>query len=273
MGVKRFLFQFVAVLTVKTLLYFKKSPSGYFLFSCLLLTIFLVNKVAAQSEAVLVRGEFGPKVGANASIWRGDRPYEGMKKPNFGFSVGGFASFRFAKARYFQVEINALYTLRGNRCDYFQETSGLQEVKNITVHYGEVPILFKFMLNATGFSRPYLYLGPTYSGAFSAKFNRSGESEDVSNDVNKNDVGLSLGGGFTWFFLDRWYFIDLRYYHGFINTSAFFTNNLNVFDPNWKKNEITSRDENNGTIGDYFNSTLSLNFAVSLNRQTSFNMR
>lgn len=258
---------------MKTLLYFRKFYSGYHLLSCLLLSFLIHGKVDAQSEAVLVRGEFGPKVGANASIWRGERPYEGMKKPSFGFSIGGFASFRFARARYFQLEVNALYTLRGNRCDYYQETSGSQEIKNVSVHYGEVPILFKFMLNPTGFSRPYVFLGPTYSGAFSAKFKRGDESLDVSNDVNKNDVGLSIGGGYTWFFLDRWYFLDIRYYHGFINTSAFFTKNMNVFDPNWRNNEIFAKDDNNGTIGDYFNSTLSLNFAVSLNRQTSFNMR
>jgi hypothetical protein len=254
-------------------LFIKKYACGLYFFPCFLIAIFLSNHASGQSEAVTVIAEYGPKVGPNASIWRGDRPYTGMKKPSFGISFGGFASFRFAKFRYFQFEINALYTLRGNRCDFTNSQSGLAEQKSVSVHYGEIPILFKFMLNKGGMTRPYLFLGPTYSGSLRASFTIGGEKKDVSNDVNKNDVGLSIGGGLTWFYLDRWYFIDLRYYHGFINTSAFFTNNLDVFNPNWKNNPITSADENNGTIGNYFNSTISLNLAVSLSRKSSFNMR
>jgi hypothetical protein len=254
-------------------IFLKKYACGFYFLPCFLIAILLNNPANGQSEAATVKAEFGPKVGPNASIWRGDRPYTGMKKPAIGLSFGGFVSFRFAKMRYFQLEINALYTLRGNRCDFTNSFTGLAEQKSILVHYGEIPILFKFMLNRGGQARPYIFLGPTYSGSLSASFKNAGLKQDVSNDVNKNDVGLSIGGGFTWFFLDRWYFFDLRYYHGFINTSAFFTNNLDVFNPNWKNNPITLVDENNGTIGNYFNSTVSLNFAVSLSRQSSFNMR
>jgi hypothetical protein len=252
----------------------KKNPSKLLLFfQCFLLTVLYIQNANAQSEAVTVKAEYGPKVGAAASIWRGSRPYDGMKRPSFGFSAGGFISFRFAKAKYFQLELAGLYTMRGNRCNYFYPFTGMQEEKSVLVHYGEVPILFKFMINPRGFTKPYVFLGPTYSGSLSASFRNGGRKDDVSNDVNKNDVGLSIGGGITWFFLDRFYFLDLRYYHGFINTSAFFTNNMNVFDPNWKNNVFSAEDENNGTIGDYFNSTLSLNFAVSLHRQSSFTMR
>lgn len=252
----------------------KIYASGLFFFYSLLI-LFGSHRAFSQTDAVLVKAEFGPKVGPNASIWRGERPYPGMKKPVIGFSLGGFMSLRFAKSRYFQMEINALYSQRGNRCDFTNVSSGLSEEKKITVHYGEVPILFKFMLNPGGTARPYIYFGPTYSGVFRAKFKsaRDVEADLVSEDVNQNDLGASLGAGITWFYLDRWYFFDVRYYHGFINTSAYFTKNFDVFDPNWTNNEITSRDLNNGTIGDYFNSTFSLGFAVSLNRQSSFNMR
>lgn len=241
--------------------------------SGLLLAFFLFAFYSIESAAQ-IKIEYGPKIGPNISILRGDRPFDGMKKPKFGFSAGGFLSVRSAKFRRFQFEINLLYTQRGNRADYFNIDAQESELKSFSVGYLEVPIIFKGMLNSGGMVRPYIFGGPDYAGILSSTFKAGGKKSDGREYVARDDLGVLIGAGVTWFFLDRWYFADARYYHGIINASQSITINLDPFDSNLKKNDpIRGQMEIYNKIGNFYNSSFTLTFGVSLARQSSFMMK
>jgi Outer membrane protein beta-barrel domain len=241
--------------------------------SGLLLAFFLFAFFTIESSAQ-IKMEYGPKFGPNLSILRGDRPFDGMKKPKFGFSAGGFLSVRSAKHRRFQFEINLLYTQRGNNADYFNIEAQESELKSFSVGYLEVPIIFKGMLNGGGMVRPYVFGGPDYAGILHSTFKNGSKKTDGREYVSRDDLGILIGAGVTWFFLDRWYFADARYYHGIVNISESITKNLNPYDITLKdRDPIRGKFENNLQIGSYFNSTFTLTFGVSLARQSAFMMK
>ncbi len=242
--------------------------------SGLLLAFFFFAFPSTESDAQ-IKMEYGPKVGPNISILRGDRPFDvGMKKPKFGFSAGGFLSVRSAKHRRFQFEINLLYTQRGNRADYFNTESLESELKSLSIGYLEIPIIFKGMLNGGGMVRPYVFGGPDYAGILHSSFKSGGKKTEGREFVSRDDLGILIGAGVTWFFLDRWYFADARYYHGIINISESITKNLNPFDITLKdRDPIRGKFENNIQIGTYYNSSFTLTFGVSLARQSAFMMK
>lgn len=241
--------------------------------SGLLLAFFFFSFYSIESAAQ-IKMEYGPKIGPNISLLRGDRPYDGMKKPKFGFSAGGFLSVRSAKHRRFQFEINLLYTQRGNRADYFNIEAQESELKSFSVGYLEIPIIFKGMLNGGGMVRPYVFGGPDYAGILHSNFKGNGKKTDGREFVSRDDLGILIGTGVTWFFLDRWYFADVRYYHGIVNISESITKNLNPFDITLKdRDPIRGKFENNIQIGNYFNSSFTITFGVSLARQSAFMMK
>ena len=221
-----------------------------------------------------IRIDYGPKAGPSASIFRGNMPFKGMARPKLGFTGGAFINVRSVKSKMFQFEANILFTLRGNRADYINSELAslnyldLNELKTYSVSYLEVPLIFKAMLNRGGMVRPYVFGGPDYAGILGAKFKGAGgKSQDVRNDVTRDDFGVILGGGVCWFFLDRWYFLDLRYYHGLINASDRFNENLDPYNYRIEFDALRNNIpifKNNGT---FYNSTLSLTFGVSLSRQ------
>jgi hypothetical protein len=135
-----------------------------------LLLAFLFFAFYSNESTAQIKIEYGPKIGPNMSIFRGNRPFDGMKKPKFGFSAGGFISVRSAKQRRFQFELNLLYTQRGNRADYFNIEAQESELKNVSVGYLEIPIIFKGMLNGGGKVRPYIFGGPDYAGILHSSF-------------------------------------------------------------------------------------------------------
>jgi len=252
-------------------LFFRKLDSMKTL-SGLLLAYFLFAFYSIESAAQ-IKMEYGPKIGPNMSILRGDRPFDGMKKPKFAFSAGGFISVRSAKHRRFQFEINLLYTQRGNRADYFNIEAQESELKSFSVGYLEVPIIFKGMLNGGGMVRPYVFGGPDYAGILHATYKNGSIKTNVRNDIKRDDLGILVGAGITWFFLDRWYFADARYFHGIVNTSDLITKNLDVYNPNIKNDPIRGTYQTNLDIGSFYNSSFTLTFGVSLARQSAFMMK
>lgn len=207
---------------------------------------------------------YGPKVGPNVSIFRGKFPYPGQKGPHFGYSFGGFMNFKSAKNKQFQFEINFLYTMRGNSATY-ADSSGPEENKiAFRCGYIEIPLLFKYMLNRGGTIRPYLFAGPVYSGLVNSKYIQkypNAVEKDSKNWFKRDDLGIMVGWGLTNFIIDRWYSIDIRYYHGFLNQSD------NVVGENLFE---FSRSNSNTDIIKIRNSTLTFTFCVALNRQLYF---
>jgi hypothetical protein len=231
---------------------------------------FIIYLLIGISPVFSQRVGFGPKVGANMSIFRGDFPVDGMWGPKFGLTGGGYLNFKFKTAKQFQLQIELLYTMRGNNADFLDSFTNPDKdpfaIKNsYAMSYIEVPILFKYMLNKSGMTRPYLFGGPVYSGLMSADFTDEirGAEENVKDAIKRDDFGLMLGWGISTFIIDRWYHLDVRYYHGFLNSSEFLTNNLNVYRPGFDGQKIS----------EYRNSTISIMLGVGIERRETFFLR
>ncbi len=233
-----------------------KIPCVFFI-----LLMFFVQNTEAQ------RVGFGPKVGPNVSLFRGDFPASGMQGPRFGITAGGYANFRFKQTPQFQLQVEFLYTQRGHTADFLNTITNdspnpPKENLKYAFSYIEVPILLKYMLNRKGMVRPYLFGGPAYSGILSAALTdeSSKKSFNVKESIKRDDLGLMLGWGISTFIIDRWYHIDIRYYHGILDSSEDLTNDLKPYNPN-SKGQI---------ISEYRNSTLSITLGVGIERREAF---
>lgn len=213
---------------------------------------------------------YGPKVGANVSMFRGQFPYKGQKGPHLGYTLGGFLNFKSLKNKKFQFEINVLYTARGNNAK-FRDPNDSVSIEDTKIHFSlgylEIPLLFKLMLNEGGTIRPYLFAGPVYSGLLNAKQKTLSpymKEYNARNWFKKDDFGLMVGWGITNFVIDRWYTLDIRYYHGFLNQSD------NVAGENLIEFGSPDNHSQKQTIVKIRNSTLSVTLGIGLNRQTFF---
>jgi hypothetical protein len=224
--------------------------------SIVVFTISLFFSLEIQAQKV----GFGPKLGANASFFRGGLDYPGMRGLKPGFTIGGYMSMKFPKQKKWQLEFDMLYTTRGNHSKYFNSKNERDFDIKYNINYIEIPILFKYMLNRGGVSRPYFLFGPTYCGILGAKMIQPGKTEDVRSSIKRDDFGMTVGWGITGFLINHWYHIDLRYYHGFINLSDNLTNNLQPFVDGQGAQVITN----------YYNSTLMITVGMSLERPEQY---
>jgi hypothetical protein len=243
----------------------RKSTPFHFLsfFIPAVLLVFACRNSFAQ------RVGFGPKIGPNVSLFRGDFPINGMQGVKLGFTGGGYINFRFKHAKQFQFQMELLYTQRGHTADFVNSLTDPintpQEKLVYSLSYIEVPLLFKYMLNKSGMTRPYLFGGPTYSGILTAKLkdeNRN-KSLDIRESIKRDDFGFMLGWGISTFILDRWYHLDLRYFHGFLDLSESLTNVLRPYNPFYPEQIISS----------YRNSTLSITIGVGIEKRETFFLR
>lgn len=242
---------------------FPKTSRLSFCLPLLFLLGSLFNSFSVYSQNVM----YGPKLGGNVSMFRGQFPYKGQKGPRLGYTFGGFLNFKSLKNKQFQFEINFLYTARGNNAKFTDpdDTVSIQEKKvRFSLGYIEIPLLFKLMLNRGGTIRPYVFAGPVYSGLVHARqktITGVTKQYNAKNWFKKDDFGVMVGWGLTNFIIDRWYTLDIRYYHGFLNQSD------NVVGENLY--EFTNQNRYKDIIK-IRNSTLSVTLSVGLNRQTFF---
>ena len=244
-------------------------------FSIVLFALFITVSNSGFSQKL----GFGPKLGVNASIFRGDFPEKGMRQPKIGFSAGGYLLVKGKKNKNWQFEANILYTIRGQKANFYN-TINLDlndpypvEKSNYSYNIGylEIPLLFRYMLNRGGVIRPYLLFGPVYSGLLNAKFTDKSFGNDRSYEVrdylNRDDLGLMVGWGIQNFILDRWYHLDIRLYHGFINTSQYIQNDLRPC-----LNCIQSV-RSGEVISEYRNSSVTITIGVGLETSETFFLR
>jgi len=231
--------------------------------SIIVLTNFFFSLLNVQAQKI----GYGPKLGANASFFRGEMLLPGMRGLKPGFTIGGYLSVKFPKQRKWQLEIDLLYSTRGNHSKFYNTADndltndGDEQNLKYNIQYLEVPILFKYMLNRGGVSRPYFIFGPTYCGILGANLIQPGKTIDVKSSIKRDDFGLTVGWGITGFLINHWYHMDLRYYHGIINLSDNLTNYMRPFvDGNYKGQ----------VISEYYNSTLSITFGISLERPEQY---
>ena len=227
----------------------------------LLFTFLLSTGQSAYGQKI----GFGPKLGANVSFFRGDMEIEGMRGMHFGYTVGGYVNIKSPKNKKWQFEANLLYTTRGNNAEFYNyivfPSTDVRTKLKYNLGYIEVPLVFKYMLNKGGTTRPFLSFGLTYGGLIFANLERDGRDINAFDYIKRDDFGINLGWGITSFFIDRWYTLDIRYYHALTNLSDNICNDLNPFHNNQQ------------TINDYYNSTLSITLAVGLERSETFFLR
>lgn len=209
---------------------------------------------------------YGPKVGPNVSVFRGNFPIKGMRLPHFGFTAGGYLMIRSQRQKKWQFEANLLYSVRGHNANYIGENSknDFKSVLNYQMGYIEVPLLIKYMLNKGGTTRPYLFFGPVYNGLLHAKFSdkSSAKEENAFEWIGRDDFGIMVGWGITSFFIDRWYHLDIRLYNGFSDISDNLANDLYPF----RYSTVQERSS-------FYNTTLSVTLGIGLERSETFFLR
>jgi hypothetical protein len=214
---------------------------------------------------------FGIKGGGNLSFFRGEQPLSGMRRLKPGFSFGGYLALKFPKNRKWQFEIDVMYTRRGNGAKYFNTLDGdttndLRETHDqITIGYIEIPLLFKYMLNKGGVNRPYFIFGPTYEGIVHASLKdlNTNATVDYRNSIKRDDLGITVGWGIMGFFINHWYHLDIRYFHGFMNLSENLTDQLRMYNDDFRYAKFQ-------TISKYYNSTFAITLGFSLERPNQY---
>jgi len=247
------------------------SGNSRILFSTFLILSSLIFSVPAFSQKI----GFGPKLGGNLSFFRGDFPESGMRLPKFGYTFGGYLSVKGKKTKRWQFEMNILYTRRGHNANFLNTINlkendpipSLKDELTYNIGYIEIPLLFKYMLNKGGAIRPYLLFGPVYSGLLHADIKNqvNGKDFDAKDFVGRDDLGIMVGWGIQNFIIDRWYHLDIRYYHGFINISESLTNDLRP----WQGTQSAAVQ----TISEYRNSTFTVTLGVGLETSETFFLR
>lgn len=248
-----------------TFTFTNKAAKRLISFSFLLLPLFVGSLVSGQ-----IKTSYGPKIGANVSVFRGEMKTQGMRKPHYGFTGGAYFMVRSQKQKRWQFEANLLYTTRGNYSEFFNivdndpKNDDYKTKVNYSMGYIEVPLLMKYMLNKGGMTRPYLFFGPVYGGLIHAKLTDKTNNARESNAfewITRDDFGLMVGWGITSFYIDRWFHLDVRLYNGFSDISDNLAKDIQPF-----RSSLQDRAQ-------FYNSTLSITVGVGLERSETFFLR
>jgi hypothetical protein len=160
--------------------------------SCLLVSA----PIAAQSIAG------GGKVGLVIGDLQRESPLLDAT-PKGGFAVGGFVSVPVSGR--LSIEPQLLLLQKG-------ATANGETLK---LHYLEAPVLAMIRLPMRGEAVPFVYGGPAFAFALSAKAAVVGrpDDEDITSDIRRTDVTVTFGGGFN---VDRMT-LEARYTRGLVN--------------------------------------------------------
>ena len=205
---------------------------GFSIFKCVILVAILIGITGRSSAQTFL----GLKAGANATRIKFDNEvyrdfYDTNYKP--GFSVGGV--FLMENKEKYGLNVEFLYSVKGKSVDS-RANDYLSNTANY--HYLDLPILFRIKFNQSKL-KWFLQLGPEVNYwlggkgefavyepdrdviskyAYTINFGEpisSAEYLNVHGESNRLQLGLSIGGGFSWK-LDRgnYLLLDLRYTFG-----------------------------------------------------------
>lgn len=110
------------------------------------------------------------------------------------------------------LRIDPMYLQKGTVFDTFGQQSRL------VLEYFEVPILAIVELTR-GAARPYVVGGPSAGYLLKAKVKTGGSTEDVKDEFENADFGVTVGGGVTLSTARKTFFIEARYSAGLTNIS------------------------------------------------------
>lgn len=172
------------------------------------------------------------------------------------------------KNKKWNFETGLYYTNKGNYSRYISETevsngSGVDYSYTFRTNYLEVPLLLHYNFVNNVKYKTYFLFGPTYSGLIKARREQTApriDDIDVKNALQRDDFGISIGIGQSFFFITRWCSFDLRYYHGI--------RNVNDYD-GLRKVHLRKTFEQ-GEIAKFRNSTINFTFAIGLERNIAY---
>lgn len=180
--------------------------------------LLLPGNVQAQSADRPVG--FGAKAAWNITKIRGEATADLGEVIDFktgnGFSLGGLLSF--AAGTNVTIQPEFIYSQKRVRADLDLLLEGdliLTADGDIDTDWFEIPVLAKFHGKRTQGARPFAMAGMTLSFLVNAKQTVSAmgvtETEDIKDELNGTDFGLTFGGGVD--FLQSWgvFTVDARY--------------------------------------------------------------
>jgi len=178
----------------------------------------------AQSQSSDRPVGVGGKIAWNSNGVRGDAEADGGLPINFGngsgYSLGGVLSF--AAGPHVTIQPEFIYSEKEVTADVRAgDIIGKGEIHS---DWFEIPLLAKFHGERTRGARPFAMAGATVSFLVNAKqtltVGDETEVEDIKDELNGTDVGLTLGGGVD--FLQDWgvFTIDVRYTFGLRSLSG-----------------------------------------------------
>lgn len=160
----------------------------------------------------------GGKAAWNLSRVRGEALADNETPIDFktgnGFSVGGLLAFDASPNVTIQPEF--LYSQKKVKADVMFE--GMIANGEIDTDWFEIPVLAKFHAASDRGARPFAMVGATFSFLVNAEQSLTlegmTETEDIKDELNGTDIGITFGGGVD--FLQEWgvVTVDARYTFG-----------------------------------------------------------
>jgi hypothetical protein len=173
------------------------------------------SPVFAQGISTGVRGGLNMATTATGGEG-GDGALEWQPRAVF----GGFVTWRVTSWLELQPEV--LYAMKGAKSEEFGLTA------KILLDYIEVPALARLSRGARGARSWYLVAGPSLSFLTRARsradFGGAIEEIDLTDDVERFDIGVAAGGGVEFGSL----LVDARYNHGLSDIDADATDDVTV---------------------------------------------
>jgi len=180
-----------------------------------LAVVFVPGAASAQSSDRPVG--FGGKAAWNLSRVRGEALNDDELPIDFssgnGFSIGGLVAF--AASPNVTIQPEFLYSRKKVTADLGIEALTAIAEGEIDTDWFEIPVLAKLHGRRSEGVRPFALVGMTFSFLVNAEqsvsFMGMTETEDIKDELNSTDIGLSFGGGVD--FLQSWgiFTVDARY--------------------------------------------------------------
>jgi outer membrane protein W len=116
----------------------------------------------------------------------------------------------YSAAEHFGIGLDVKYSIEGAKA----ETTGAKY--ELDLHYLRIPLKAIYFFNDHGDKvRPKVFVGPSFGILSSAKENYNGTEDDIKNETESFDLGLTGGAGVNVRLADKtWLNTDLSYYHG-----------------------------------------------------------
>jgi hypothetical protein len=155
--------------------------------SVVLASVLLIPGATAAAQSP----QMGVKGGINLADVKVEADHGGATFDfRMGLVAGGFVTWGLAS--WLEVQPEVLYSSKGAK----HKEEGIDS--RLVLDYVEVPVLGRFSQALSGM-RIYLGAGPTFAVRVRAKerikFSGSTEERDISDDVERFDIGAAVGGG------------------------------------------------------------------------------